>query len=166
MERLKPSAAAGRDDDGSALLRTFAEANPGAYQLAMQRGFVDVAHPLFGKLLKWWWLTAATVTLGRVFRAVSRHGTTWESGISENVVWYVVRNCARRLEIEHLAPHNLRRTCAKICHLNRGEVKQIQFLLGHASVLTTERYLGCKQNLEEPVNDRFGRTFFGGVNSR
>ena len=23
------------------------------------------------------------------------------------------------------------------------------------SVLTTERYLGCKQNLEEPVNDRF-----------
>jgi len=32
----------------------------------------------------------------------------------------------------------------------------IQFLLGHASVLTTERYLGCKQNLEQPVNDRFG----------
>jgi hypothetical protein len=28
--------------------------------------------------------------------------------------------------------------------------------LGHASVLTTERYLGCKQNLQEPVNDRFG----------
>jgi hypothetical protein len=28
--------------------------------------------------------------------------------------------------------------------------------LGHASVLTTERYLGSKQNLEEPVNDRFG----------
>jgi hypothetical protein len=26
-------------------------------------------------------------------------------------------------------------------------------------VLTTERYLGCKQNLEEPVNDRFGCLF-------
>jgi hypothetical protein len=37
-----------------------------------------------------------------------------------------------------------------------GEIEQIQFLLGHASVLTTDRYLGCKQNLEEPVNDRFG----------
>ncbi len=23
-------------------------------------------------------------------------------------------------------------------------------------MLTTERYLGCKQNLEEPVNDHFG----------
>ena len=33
------------------------------------------------------------------------------------------------------------------------------FLLGHASVPTTERYLGCEQNLEEPVNDRFGCLF-------
>ena len=45
----------------------------------------------------------------------------------------------------------LRRTCAKLCHMNGGELEQIQFLLGHVSVLTTERYLGCKQNLEEPV---------------
>jgi hypothetical protein len=71
-------------------------------------------------------------------------------------VWYVVRDCARRLELEHIAPHDLRRTCAKLCHSNGGELEQIQFLLGHASVLTTERYLGCKQNLEQPVNDRFG----------
>jgi hypothetical protein len=45
---------------------------------------------------------------------------------------------------------------SRLCHENGGELEQIQFLLGHASVLTTERYLGCKQNLEEPVNDRFG----------
>jgi site-specific recombinase XerD len=102
------------------------------------------------------WTAAAQVTDGRVFRAVSRHGSTWGKGISENVVWYVVRSCALRLELEHIAPHDLRRTCAKLCHSNEGELEQIQFLLGHASVLTTERYLGCKQNLEEPVNDRFG----------
>ena len=112
------------------------------------------------------WLTAASVATGRVFRAVSRHGTAWGTGISENVVWYVVRSCARRLELDHLAPHDLRRTCAKLCHVNGGELEQIQFLLGHASVLTTERYLGCKQNLEEPVNDRFGSLFSGGVDSR
>src|ERR1700722_9092365 len=102
------------------------------------------------------WTAAAQVTHGRIFRAVSRHGSTWGRGISENVVWYVVRSCAQRLELEHIAPHDLRRTCAKLCHSNGGELEQIQFLLGHASVLTTERYLGCKQNLEQPVNDRFG----------
>jgi len=48
-----------------------------------------------------------------------------------------------------------RRTCAKLCHTNGGEIEQIQFLLGHASVQTTERYLGCKQNLGHPVNDLF-----------
>ena len=31
---------------------------------------------------------------------------------------------------------------------------------------TTERYLGCKQNLEEPVNDRFGCLFFRTLDSR
>ena len=111
------------------------------------------------------WLSAASVASGYVFRAVSRHGTAWGNGISENVVWYVVRSCALRLEFDHLAPHDLRRTCAKLCHVNGGELEQIQFLLGHATVLTTERYLGCKQNLKEPINDGFGSLFLGGVDS-
>jgi hypothetical protein len=99
------------------------------------------------------------VTAGRIFRAVSRHGTPWDKGISENVICYVVRRVAERIQLDHIAPHDLRRTCAKLCHVNGGELEQIQFLLGHVSVLTTERYLGCKQNLEEPVNDRFGCLF-------
>lgn len=34
------------------------------------------------------------------------------------------------LELDHLAPHDLRRTCAKICHVNGGELEQIQFSSG------------------------------------
>lgn len=105
------------------------------------------------------WTVAAKISHGRIFRAVSRHGTPWGKGISENVIWYVVRKWAEKTKLDHLAPHDLRRTCAKLCHTAGGEIEQIQFLLGHASVLTTERYLDCKQNLEEPVNDRFGRLF-------
>jgi hypothetical protein len=52
------------------------------------------------------WLTAAAVTGGKVFRAISRHGTSWGNGISENVVWYVVRHCAQRMELDHVAPHD------------------------------------------------------------
>ena len=105
------------------------------------------------------WMTEAKVNAGRIFRAVSRQDTPWGTGISENVIWYVVRRCVQRIQLAHLAPHDLRRTCAKLCHMNGGELEQIQFLLGHVSVLTTERYLGCKQNLESPVNDRFGCLF-------
>jgi Phage integrase family len=79
----------------------------------------------------------------------------WGKGISQNVVWYVVKTCCERAGLERIAPHDLRRTCAKLCHSSGGELEQIQFLLGHASVQTTERYLGCKQNLGHPVNDLF-----------
>src|SRR5579862_9499788 len=82
-------------------------------------------------------------------------GKVWGNGISQNVVWYVVKSCCERVGLEHIAPHDLRRTCAKLCHTSGGELEQIQFLLGHASVQTTERYLGCKQNLGHPVNDLF-----------
>jgi site-specific recombinase XerD len=38
----------------------------------------------------------------------------------------------------------------------RWMLEQIQFLLGHVSVQTTERYIGCKQRLRVAVNDRLG----------
>jgi site-specific recombinase XerD len=82
-------------------------------------------------------------------------GKVWRTGISQNIVWYVVKTCCERAGLQHIAPHDLRRTCAKLCHGSGGELEQIQFLLGHASVQTTERYLDCKQNLGNPVNDRF-----------
>ena len=101
------------------------------------------------------WTRAADIREGKIFRRVARLGKVWGRGISQNVVWYVVRTCCEKAGLEHIAPHDLRRTCAKLCHDRGGELEQIQFLLGHASVQTTERYLGCKQNLGHPVNDLF-----------
>jgi hypothetical protein len=51
--------------------------------------------------------------------------------------------------------HN-RRTCARLCRAAGGELEQIQFLLGHMSVQTTERYLGCTQRIASAVNDKIG----------
>ena len=71
-------------------------------------------------------------------------------------LWHVVKMYAKKLEIPKRAPHDLRRSCARFCHAAGGELEQIQFLLGHVSVQTTERYLGCKQRFREAVNDRIG----------
>ena len=65
--------------------------------------------------------------------------------MTANVVWYAVKRCAERAGINDLAPHDLRRTCARQCHGCGGELEQIPFLLGHASVQTTDRYIGSKQ---------------------
>jgi integrase len=100
------------------------------------------------------WSAAASIRDGRLFRAIRKNGVLWGRGLTQNVVWYVVKDCAKRAGIEKLAPHDLRRSCARLCHTAGGEIEQIQFLLGHASVETTERYIGCRQKLGQAVNDR------------
>ena len=37
-----------------------------------------------------------------------------------------------------------------------GDLEQIKFLLGHASIQTTERYLGAEQDFVSAVNDNLG----------
>jgi integrase len=102
------------------------------------------------------WTVASEMTSGNVFRRVNRQGRIWGNGLTSKAIWHVVKTAARRIGIPNLAPHDLRRTCARLCHLAGGELEQIQFLLGHVSVQTTERYLGCKQKLRHAVNDDLG----------
>ena len=71
-------------------------------------------------------------------------------------VWRHCEGICQRIGVAKLAPHDLRRTCARLCHASGGELEQIQFLLGHISVQTTERYLGCKQRIRSAVNDHIG----------
>jgi len=80
------------------------------------------------------WLVAARVADGRLFRRVCRTGTIWGEEMTEKVVWHVVKHYAGQLGISKLAPHDLRRSCARLCHNAGGELEQIQFLLGHVSV--------------------------------
>jgi site-specific recombinase XerD len=102
------------------------------------------------------WTTAAAIDDGPIFRRVSRLENVWGDGITPKAIWHIVKAAAKRAGIRDLAPHDLRRTCARLCHLAGGELEQIQFPLGHASVQTTERYLGCKQKLSHAVNDNIG----------
>ena len=102
------------------------------------------------------WLAAAGIDRGKLFRRVNKVGRTWGDGMTVKAVWHIVKESAKRIGVAKLAPHDLRRTCARLCHASGGELEQIQFLLGHVSVQTTERYLGCKQRIRSAVNDRIG----------
>jgi hypothetical protein len=76
------------------------------------------------------WGVAAGLSAGRLFRCVCRAGKHWGDGVTERLVWHVVKQYARKIGLTQLAPHDLRRSCAKLCHASGGELDQIQFLLG------------------------------------
>jgi integrase len=99
------------------------------------------------------WTSAAGFSEGQVLRPVSRGDQVQGVGMSEKVVWQLLQQYAAAVGVPGIAPHDLRRTCAKLCRAAGGELEQIQLLLGHASVQTTERYLGTKQDLVHAPND-------------
>jgi site-specific recombinase XerD len=102
------------------------------------------------------WKAAADINEGSVFRRVSSAGRAWGEAVTEKLVWHVVKAFSGKIGVSKLAPHDLRRSCARLCRAAGGELEQIQFLLGHVSVQTTERYLGCTQRISSAVNDRIG----------
>jgi integrase len=56
----------------------------------------------------------------------------------------------------NVAAHDLRRTFAKLARKGGSEIDQIQLSLGHASIQTTERYLGTQQDMNDAPADRLG----------
>jgi integrase len=99
------------------------------------------------------WTALANVSSGYVFRPVNRGDQTVGERLSGKVVWQLLRPYASAAGVPGIAPHDCRRTAAKLCRAAGGELEQIQLLLGHASVQTTERYLGTKQDLVNAPND-------------
>src|SRR5690242_3578531 len=99
------------------------------------------------------WTSTAGFSQGPVLRPVNRGDQVQGVGLSEKVVWQLLQQYAAAVGVPGIAPHDLRRTCAKLCRAAGGELEQIQLLLGHASVQTTERYLGTRQDLVHAPND-------------
>jgi site-specific recombinase XerD len=99
------------------------------------------------------WTLPSGVATGCVFRPLNRRGSITGERMGEKVVWQMLKRYAAEVGVPGIAPHDLRCTCAKLCRAAGGELEQIQLLLGHASVQTTERYLGTQQDLAHAPND-------------
>ena len=68
------------------------------------------------------WKEASGVPEGTLFRSINKAGRVWGNGMTQKVLWGIVREAASRAGIEKLAPHDLRRTSARLCHLAGGEL--------------------------------------------
>jgi len=99
------------------------------------------------------WTLVAAVTEGHLFRPVNRGDQVFGERMSAKVVWQMLKTYVAGAGLPDIAPHDLRRTTAKLCRAAGCELEQIQLLLGHSSVQTTERYLGTKQDLAHAPND-------------
>jgi len=102
------------------------------------------------------WTVSAGITAGPLLGSINKANRIWGHGFTPKVIWAIVKANAKCCGLPSVAPHDLRRTCARLCHQAGGELDQIQFLLGHVSIQTTERYLGCKQRFRDAVNDHIG----------
>lgn len=116
----------------------------------------SVAVPVWVKQAIDAWTIAGKIEDGRLLRAIRKGGKVQGETLTDWSIWSVVEHSAKEIGIERLGAHDLRRTCAKLCRKNGGDLEQIKFLLGHSSIQTTERYLGSQQELAVAVNDGLG----------
>lgn len=101
------------------------------------------------------WAQAGRLASGRVFRAVHRGGCIMGDSMTPQAIYCVVQKHSERAGLD-VAAHDLRRTFAKLARNGGGRLEQIQLSLGHASIKTTERYLGVQQDLTDAPGDQLG----------
>jgi integrase len=93
------------------------------------------------------WAAAAEISNGLVFRGVNKGERLTGESFTSQGVWRWVE------KYSDVTPHDLRRTYAKLAHKGGAKFDQIQLSLGHASLTTTERYLGVHQDLHDAPCD-------------
>lgn len=102
------------------------------------------------------YLLAAGIADGVLFRSMRRGDNIQSEGMTAQAVFNVVKEYAAQIGIKELAPHDLRRSFAKLAHKGNSPLEQIQLSLGHSSVQTTERYIGVTQDLSSAPCDALG----------
>jgi len=102
------------------------------------------------------WSKTSGVSEGLVFRAINKGDHVVGDGITPQAIYNIIVGYAGALEKKGVAPHDLRRTFAKLAHKGGAAIDQIQLSLGHESIQTTEDYLGVEQDLTDAPCDHLG----------
>jgi site-specific recombinase XerD len=118
----------------------------------------SVPMPIWAKSAIDSWIEAGDVIGGLVFRSLAKGGRITAKNMTPRGIFEAVQRFGAEIGVAKLAPHDLRRTFAKLAHKGKAGLEQIQLSLGHASLMTTERYLGVRQDLADAPCDHLGLT--------
>ena len=102
------------------------------------------------------WSKASGISERLVFRAINKGDRVVGDGITPQAIYNIIVSYAGALAKKGVAPHDLRRTFAKLAHKGGAAIDQIQLSLGHESIQTTEEYLGVEQDLTDAPCDHLG----------
>jgi integrase/recombinase XerD len=116
----------------------------------------SVPIPAFVKAAIDVWTEASGITEGRLFRPVNKGGKLAGDSMTAQSVFVCVKFYAKKLGMEGIAPHDLRRSFARLAHRGHSPIEQISLSLGHNSIKTTEIYLGFQQDLQHAPCDDLG----------
>jgi integrase len=100
------------------------------------------------------WLDAAGITAGPIFRPIDKTGRVGNRALGAQTIYNIVRQHVPLVDAA-VRPHDLRRSFARIAFENHAAIEQLSITLGHASISTTERYIGAKQNFRIAPCDLF-----------
>ncbi|MEW6737629.1 MAG: tyrosine-type recombinase/integrase [Acidobacteriota bacterium] len=101
------------------------------------------------------WLRLVGIRKGKIFLSINKGGRVYGEGMTPQAIRDIVVEYAEKIGVE-VAPHDLRRTFAKLAHKGGAALEQIQLSLGHSSIKTTEVYLGVDQDLTNAPCDYLG----------
>lgn len=107
------------------------------------------------------WTMRARIGSGPIIRAArwsakKERLTLSDAPITPAAVFFIVKKYGALLAASSVAPHDMRRTFARLAHEGGVDMKQIQLALGHANQATTEAYVNAQQNMSIAPSDMLG----------
>jgi len=93
------------------------------------------------------YLGAYEITSGFLFRPVIKNGEMLNEQMHPRTIGRIVKLYGAQCRLPGIAPHDMRRTYAKLAYQYGARLDQIQINLGHQSLTTTQKYLGIDLDL-------------------
>ncbi|MFN8530958.1 MAG: site-specific integrase [Anaerolineae bacterium] len=107
--------------------------------------FLDVPRPVINAIHQWRTVVEPNslnpTGQSPLLRRLWRGGGVSKYGLSPDGIWWIVNDASIAAGINHVAPHDLRRSVAGALQQSGVSIDKISRLLRHSNVAVTERYL-------------------------